>query len=200
MNIGVVLLVILTAQTKPPQGERPARDAPRIESPLQPEARPRKGPTRDYIGRVREVSGGPAGRSQAILLTDAGRQLSLHPVRQAEASELVRLSGLRVRIRATPGPGLPGPDHVRVLRYEILDIGGGITPRVGHIARLEQNGEPRLLFVDQTGRADLLPTGWTHKLRHHVGSKVWMSGKTQHGVFSPSRFAILRPVRKGELK
>lgn len=152
-------------------------------------------PPQAFFGQIREVSGGPGGRSQAILLADGGRRLTLHALRPAEATELIRLSGVRVQLRTTTDAQLPGPHHVRVLSYQILDVGGGIKPRVGHIARLEQAGSRRLVFVDETGRADWLPAGWTKKLDRHVGSKVWMAGRRKGGVFSPSRFAILRPAK-----
>ena len=191
-------LLMLTVVGQPPPSSLPG---PEPEQLAPAEEKGRSAPVTDdsgtvFKGKVREISGGPGDRSQALLLTDDGHRFVLHAVRRDEAPELVRLSGLRIQVRALPMVGLP--DHIRVLQYRILDIGNGVEPRVGHIARLGQGSQSRLVFVDENGRADLLPAGWTRKLRHHVGSKVWMTGRFQGTDFLPSRFAILRPVAKEE--
>ena len=194
MDPSPLLILALAAGQPPDEAEDPTADGRR----RPPTAVPRRA-IRTFSGEVREISGGPAGRSQAILLAGEGRRLTLHALRPAEASELIRLTGVRVRIRTARDPGLPGPDHVRVLSYEILDVGGGIRPRVGHIARLEHDGRPRLVFVDEFGRADWLPAGWAPKLERHVGSKVWMAGRRKGDVFLPTRFAILRSAPRKEI-
>ncbi|MEL7370938.1 MAG: hypothetical protein AAFN74_18600 [Myxococcota bacterium] len=148
-------------------------------------------------GKIREISGGPAGRTQAQLVTQNARYL-LHARRFGLRGELKRLTGLVVRVRGVVGdPSVPTKDHVLVEDYEILEVGRGLVPRVGRLALLHVGDQRRLVFVDEQGQADLLPKGWSRKLNRHAGAKVWMVGhRDQDGSFRPQRFAILRPRPK----
>ena len=145
-------------------------------------------------GKVREVAGGPAGRPQAILVADSGHHV-LFALDPAFANELRRLSGLVVRVTGVTGdPRAAAKDDILVDRYEIKEIGKGVVPRVGRLALLRVGGQQsRLVFVDERGEADLLPAGWSRKMKRHAGAKVWMVGRRDRdGSFRPQRFAILR--------
>ncbi|MEM7677774.1 MAG: hypothetical protein AAF449_17390 [Myxococcota bacterium] len=145
-------------------------------------------------GKIREISGGPAGRTQAQLIAPDARYI-LHALDPGLRGELKRLAGLVVRVRGVIGdPRAPAADHVLVQDYKILALGRGIVPRVGRLALLHVGDARRLVFVDEQGQADLLPQGWSRKLAHHAGAKVWMVGhRDNDGSFRPQRFAILRP-------
>lgn len=145
-------------------------------------------------GTVREVAGGPAGQSAVELKTDDGRTLSLRGRTPPEEDELRRLSGVKVRIEGMVDENVAG--IVQVERYEILDIGGGVIPRLGMLAAIDLEGQRRLIFVDEQGNADLLPTGWTAKMAKNVGAKMWMVGARKGKSFQPTRHAILRPSPK----
>lgn len=151
----------------------------------------------ELVGEVKEVSGG-AGTSRALLLIEGG-EYQLHGLANPSRNELVRLSGAKVRVYGITGdPRIPRGKHVLVERYEIVDVGGGVAPRVGRIAKLEMNGATRLLFVDESGVADLLPAGWGKKMMQHVGAKVWMVGSRNGKGFQPQRFAILKSMEGDE--
>lgn len=147
----------------------------------------------DAAGKVHEAQSGEGGKSQAALTLDDGTELVLHGHDDADDAELMRLAGVRVKIFAIKGdPLLPRGNHVRVDRYEIVDVGNGVVPRVGRIASLELNGTTRLLFVDDQGHADLLPAGFAKKMQPSVGARAWMIGTKEKGDFVPTRFSILR--------
>jgi hypothetical protein len=152
----------------------------------------------ELVGEVKEIGGGPDG-SRALLVAEGG-DYQLHGAADPADAELVRLAGAKIRIFGFTGdPRLPSGRHVRVERYEIVDVGGGVVPEMGHIAKIELGGRTRLLFVSQSGIADLLPEGWGKKMMQHVGAKVWMVGSRQGKEFSPQRFAILKSM-EGEKK
>jgi hypothetical protein len=154
----------------------------------------------ELVGKVKEVGGGPAGRAQAVLSLDDGTEWVLYSADPEAQGELVRLSGVRAHIRGTLGdPRLPGNNAVMVQRYQIVDIGKGVVPRIGHLASLQLDGKTRLLFVDEEGTAELLPDGYAEKLMKQVGAKLWMVGNKSGERFQPMRFAILRSggLKKG---
>ena len=145
----------------------------------------------ELFGEVKEASGG-AGGSRALLMVEGG-EYQLHAAVTPSENELKRLSGAKVRIFGITGdPRIPRGKHVLVERYEIVDVGGGVVPRIGQIAKIEIGGDTRLLFVDAAGTADLLPEGWGKKMMQHVGAKVWMVGSKNGKDFQPQRFAILK--------
>jgi hypothetical protein len=145
----------------------------------------------ELFGEVKEASGGPGG-SRALLLVEGG-EYQLHALADPSVNELKRLAGAKVRIFGVTGdPRIPRGKHVLVERYEIADVGNGVVPRIGRIAKLELDGRTRLLFVDESGTADFLPEGWGKKMMQHVGAKVWMVGSRNGKDFQPERFAILR--------
>lgn len=145
----------------------------------------------ELLGSVKEVSGGP-GKSRALLVLEGGGSYQLHGTSSPSEAELKRLSGVEVRIYGVTGDArIPRGKHVLVDRYEIVDVGKGVVPRVGRIAEIELDGATRLIFVDETGHADLLPKGWSKKMARHVGAKVWMVGRRSNGRFTPRRFSIL---------
>lgn len=147
----------------------------------------------DAIGKVREVKSGEGGAPQAVLeLADVG-EMVLHGLDDKGDAELMRLAGVRVRIYGVKGdPTLPRGNHVRVDRYEIVDVGNGVVPRIGRIAAIELHGTTRIVFVDDQGQADLLPAGFTKKMQANVGARAWMIGSKDKGDFIPTRFSILR--------
>lgn len=147
----------------------------------------------DLVGKVREVGGGPGGQAQAVLVLDDGSEWTLWSTDPEAQGELVRLSGVRAHFRGHLGdPRFPGTNAVSVSRYEIVDIGKGVVPRIGHLASLVLDGKTRLLFVDEAGTAELLPEGYAEKLMKQVGAKLWMVGNKSGERFQPMRFAILR--------
>jgi hypothetical protein len=154
----------------------------------------------EVTGKIREVISGMGVKPQAILALDDKKELVLHGHSEADDVELIRLAGVRVKIDGIKGdPLLPRGNHVRVLRYEILDVGGGVVPRLGRLALIELNGAERVLFVDDEGRADLLPAGFTAKMSKNAGARVWMIGTKEKSELVPTRFAILRDgVRDGK--
>lgn len=165
----------------------------------QPAAEPETGRRAVALeGKVREVGAGPGGRSRAIL-TSATGQHELVGVTRELGAELVRLSGAVVRVEGwTQDPRLAAPTDVLVEAYEIVDVGKGVKPRIGILAALASQGEMRLLFVDQDGRAELLPKGWGRKMKGHLGAKIWIVGGSKDGELVPVRFSILRPGRSPE--
>lgn len=152
----------------------------------------------ELVGEVKEIGAGPDG-SRALLVSESG-DYQLHGSAEPADAELVRLAGAKIRVYGITGdPRLPSGKHVRVERYEIVDVGGGVVPQIGHIAKIELGGRTRLLFVSEGGIADLLPEGWGKKMMQHVGAKIWMVGSRQGKEFSPQRFAILKSM-EGEKK
>jgi hypothetical protein len=152
----------------------------------------------EVTGKVREVGSGPGGKVEPILELDDKSEVTLHGREDADDIELRRLAGTRVKVSGMKGdPTLPRGNHVRVLKYEILDAGGGVVPKLGRIAEIAIDGKTRLLFVDDEGKAAFLPQGWIAKLQKHVGAKVWIvAGETKGSEMTPSKFAILRPGPK----
>lgn len=147
-------------------------------------------------GKIREVTG--PGRSRAMLVTDDRRSFTLESESAALREELVRLSGVRVRLRAQPrATDAPEGVPLQVEAYEILDVGGGVVPTIGHLALLEAGTERRLIFVTEDGRASLLPKTWTDRLVSHVGAKIWLVGQKDKDELRVKRFSILRVPPKG---
>ena len=151
-------------------------------------------------GTIRSVRGGI--KDAPILMhvehsTPAtASNLTLHASRPEFEDELRRLAGARIRITGVrDDPRQPSQEHVYVERYEILDVGHHEVPRIGHLATLDLDGRPRLLFVDESGLAQLLPEGWAKKLKTQAGAKIWMLGSTIDGRLVPKKFAILKPPR-----
>lgn len=151
-------------------------------------------------GKIREVTG--PGRSRAMLVTDDKRSFTLESASAGLREELVRLSGVRVRLRAQArAEGTPEGVPLQVEAYDILDVGGGVVPTVGQIALLETSTERRLVFVTEDGRASLLPKTWTDRLVSHVGAKIWLVGQREKDELRVKRFSILRvPARGGAPK
>jgi hypothetical protein len=153
----------------------------------------------EIIGRVREVGGGSGPKPDAMMTLDDGSEIVLHGRDDAEDMELRRLAGVRVKVNGIKGdPLLPRGNHVRALRYEILDVGGGVVPRMGRIAEITLEGKARLIFVDDDGRAEMLPEGFRSKMAQHVGARVWIVGAAERSELVPTRFAILRPGPKSK--
>lgn len=152
-------------------------------------------------GKVREVTGGPAGRTQPVLMVEAEGQATewvLHGADEELASELRRLAGTKVRVSGfTQDPRVPRGQHLWVQRYSLLEIASGAVPRVGSLATLSLDGKERLLFVDDQGAAELLPEGWSRKMKTQAGARVWMVGEKNGDAFTPQRFAILRAPKRG---
>ena len=139
-------------------------------------------------GTIKSVSDVP--KPKTLLIRDDGSQWTLHPGKQLGASELTRLSGARVSIAGwTEDPRVPRGQHVWVDRYKIKEI-GGISPRVGHIARLHLENRELFIFVDEQGRANVLPKNWVRRRQYSVGSKLWIISAS--GAFKPIRYALLR--------
>jgi hypothetical protein len=153
----------------------------------------------EIVGKVREQKGGSGPKNEALLTLDDGSEVVLHGRDESEDNELMRLAGVRVKVNGIKGdPLLPRGNHVRAFRYAIVDVGGGVAPRVGRIAEIELDGKGRLLFVDDEGRAETLPESFRPKLGQHVGAKVWVVGTAQKSELTPARFAILRPGPKSK--
>ncbi len=167
-----------------------------VASPPQPTIRPIS-----VQGQVREVGGGPGGRPQALLIGVDTRHVltALDPDLRIE---LRRLAGAVIKVSGVVGdPRVAAKDHVLVDRYEIVEIGKGIVPRVGRLAMLQVGPQERLVFVDESGQADLLPQGWSRRMRRYAGAKVWMVGRRdKDGSFRPQRFSILRGPRKERVR
>jgi hypothetical protein len=137
------------------------------------------------VGTVREVAGGPGPRAE--LAAEDGQRYVLRGRTPDDDAELRRLAGVKVRLFGASEPS----QRFAVDHFEILDVGGGVVPVLGTIAALE--GEARLLFVDERGRAAFLPAGFASKLKDQVGAKVWVVAKPSGDKLAVSRFAILRP-------
>ncbi len=153
--------------------------------------------TVELRGEVREVSGGKLGKSRAVLVVEDGEEYTMHGMDSATGEELTRLAGTKIEAFGLMNdPRLPRGNHVLVQRYAIVDVGKGVVPRTGVIAQMEIGGAMRLLFVDDDGRADLLPEGWGKKMSRHVGARIWMVGSGEGASFKPLRFSILRGARK----
>jgi hypothetical protein len=153
----------------------------------------------EIVDKVREQKGGSGPKNEAILTLDDGSEVLLHGRDEIEDVELIRLAGVRAKINGIKGdPLLPRGNHVRALRYEIVDVGGGVVPRVGCVAEMELDGKPRLLFVDDEGRAQSISESWRSKLGPLVGARIWMVGTAQKSELVPVRFAILRPGPKSK--
>lgn len=142
-------------------------------------------------GEVRVVKVGPTTRA-ALLAEDETHVLAAR--REGLEEELHNLEGTTVTVVGYRDASLrpPGVDLV-VEDYEIVDAGDGRVPRIGRLATLSLEGEVRLLFVDEAGRADLLPESWKKRMLEHVGAKLWILGRRgEGGGFVPTRFRILR--------
>lgn len=147
----------------------------------------------ELTGTIREAAGGIGGKARALLKTDDGKSFEVHGSTDTRQEELRRLSSVKVKLWGVTGdPRIPAGDHLLVERYEILDVGGGVVPRVGKIALLSMNGKEHLIFVDKSGHADLLPSGWSKKMKQHVGAKVWMVGTGSGAKFKPTKFSVLK--------
>lgn len=143
--------------------------------------------TAAWVGTVREVVGGPSSRAE--LAAEDGQTYVLRGRSADDDVELRRLAGVKVRVHGLLEPS----SRVAVDRFDILDIGGGVVPRLGTLAALA--GEARLLFVADDGQATFLPAGFTAKLKDQVGARVWLVGTQRGEKLQVSRFAVLRPGR-----
>lgn len=145
-------------------------------------------------GKIREVTG--PGRSRALLVTEDNKSFTLEARSKELTEELLRLSGVKVRLRAEARPeATPEGVPLQVSSYEILDVGGGVVPVIGHLAMLEGGAERRMIFVTEDGRASLLPRTWTDRLVSHLGAKVWIVGQKTKDELVVRRFSILRVHR-----
>jgi len=142
-------------------------------------------------GEIRTVKVGPSTRAALIV----GDDTTILAARRAGLDEeLQNLDGATVVVTGYRDPGLrpPGADLV-VESYEIVDVGDGRVPRLGRLAALAVDGETKLLFVDEAGRADVLPESWKKRMLEHVGAKLWVLGRrARDGSYTPTRFQILR--------
>jgi hypothetical protein len=150
------------------------------------------GPDRvEQRGEIRTVKVGPSTRA-ALVQGDDTKVLAAR--RPGLDEELQNLDGATVVVKGYRDPGLrpPGTDLV-VESYEILDVGDGRVPRLGRLAVLALGEETKLLFVDEAGRADVLPESWKKRMIEHVGAKLWVIGRrASDGSYTPTRFRILR--------
>ena len=148
-------------------------------------------------GKIREVTG--PGRSRAMLVTADNKSFTLESPSAGLKEELLRLSGVTVRLRSQPrAADTPEGVPLQVQGYEILDVGGGVVPTIGYLAMLETGTESRMLFVTEDGRASLLPKTWTSRLVSHVGAKIWLVGQKDKDELRVKRFSILRLYRPGD--
>lgn len=142
-------------------------------------------------GEVRTVKVGPTTRA-ALMVDDDTHVLA---ARRADLEqELQNLDGATVVVAGYRDDGLrpPGVDLL-VEVYEIVDVGDGRVPRLGRLAALALDGDTKLLFVDEAGRADVLPESWKKRMLRHVGAKLWILGRRgDDGRYTPTRFKILR--------
>jgi hypothetical protein len=144
------------------------------------------------VGKVTEVRGDSVGQLQAVLVLDDSVEWVLHGLELEDNEELVRLAGTRIKLYGELNdPRIPTGNHVLVRRYDIVDVGKGVVPKIGRIAAL-QEGKLKLLFIADDGTAELLPDGWVEKMQKHVGAKVWIVGNKSGERFLPLRFSILR--------
>jgi hypothetical protein len=150
-------------------------------------------PLETIEGVVAEVSGGPGGTARAVLQrTGLPAAPTLRAATSTLAQELLRLSGLRVRLHAEAGPA-----ELRVHAYEILEVPGGGAPRLGRLVRLEGEGRSPIVFAGDDGRAHPLPSGWQRKLARHVGARIWVLDDMRGSSWQIRRFGILRPAPRG---
>lgn len=140
----------------------------------------------EIAGTIREVGG--AGRSVVELKTEEGETLSLRAKSSQDEVELKNLGTLKVKL-----VGERDKQGLLVERYEILETGPeGQKPRLGLLASLLVAGEARMIFVDERGQAELLPSGFSSKTKALVGAKVWMIGLKKGDRYTPLRFGVLR--------
>lgn len=151
------------------------------------------GPLEAVEGVVAEVSGGPGGTARAVLQRPGlPAAPTLRAATSTLAEELLRLSGLRVRLHAETGPG-----ELRVHAYEILEVPGGGAPRLGRLVRIEGERRSPIVFAGDDGRAHPLPSGWQRKLARHVGARIWVLDDARGSSWQIRRFGILRPAPRG---
>lgn len=150
-------------------------------------------PLETIDGVVAEVSGGPGGAARAVLQRSGlPAAPTLTAATSTLAEELLRLSGLRVRLHAEAGPA-----ELRVHAYEILEVPGGGAPRLGRLVRLEGEARSPIVFAGDDGRAHPLPSGWQRKLARHLGARVWVLDEARGSSWQIRRFGILRPAPRG---
>lgn len=140
----------------------------------------------EISGTIREVGG--AGRASVELKTEEGETLSLRGKTNQEELELKNLGTLKVKL-----VGERDKQGLVVERYEILETGPeGQRPRLGLLASLMVGGEARMIFVDERGQAELMPSGFSAKSKALIGAKVWMIGLKKGDRYTPLRFGVLR--------
>lgn len=144
------------------------------------------------VGTVREVVGGPGSRAE--LSAEDGKTYVLRGLTGDLDEELRRLAGTKVKLSGALEPD----SRFAVHRYDILDVGGGLVPRLGVIAELTMGEAKRLLFVDDAGVATFLPNGFTAKLKDQVGARVWVVGTMKSDKLQVTRFGILRSAKPKE--
>ncbi|NJK90118.1 MAG: hypothetical protein HC923_12520 [Myxococcales bacterium] len=142
-------------------------------------------------GVLQTVKDGPSTR--AVLKINDDETLVLASRRKDLEEELKNASGATVVIEGHRAKALlpPGVDLI-VEDYRILDVGDGQVPRLGQLAVFDAPEGQRLLFVDETGRADLLPESWNKRMMNEVGARLWILGRRDGRTFVPVRFRILR--------
>ena len=141
-------------------------------------------------GQIKVVSGGRFGQAQVQLKTDK-KTFKLRAISASLGHELERLNKMKLSVE-----GEKKGTEFEVSKYTIMTQSSGKTPKIGHFAGLDLNGEFRILFIYTNGDAALLPIGWAKKMKKHVGSKAWMLGEPRDGQLTPRRFGILKTKSK----
>lgn len=128
---------------------------------------------------------GTGARSFPVLRTEALGDVGLSGPMEAE---LIRLSGIRVRVSGSPGPTAVGPG-IRVSHYELLEIEGRI-PHLGILLRDEEGRWILHLEGDDTVPLAGLPGG-----QMQAGMKIWVVGAMgADGHLAVESYGIVAPA------
>lgn len=109
------------------------------------------------------------------------------------SEELTRLGGHEVKVWGRPGEPSLGTPTLAVMRYEIVDSGGG-RPVVGHVQR-DPTGA--LMLVPLPGEAAVTPLtvragkGFLQKLGKRAACKVWILGTVEAQAIKATSFGYL---------